>query len=152
MADLYVVFNSLRLDRDGFMTARDITALTTRGPLRGDDWTSDGVDGDTFLPKSQGSHIAICSWLVHGKVNSAGVAHPDNFSGLRDNIEEIEAAVLTATEAAPQTLTVHYPDTGTRSALAWCRKVDVTPHDNDRLGIAQRLVLDIRIPSGVLTA
>lgn len=150
MADLYVVWNGLRLDREGFMTARDITALTTRGPLRGGDWTEDGVDGDTFLPKSQGSHIAVCSWLVHGKVDSAGNPHPDNFSGLRDNIEAIEAAVKTATQAAPQTLTVHYPDGGSRSALAWCRTVDVGLHDGDRLGIAQRLVLDIRIPTGVL--
>lgn len=151
MADLYVVFNSLRLDRDGFMTARDITALTRRGPLRGDDFTNQGVDGDTFRPKVQGSHIAVCSWLIHGKVDPDGVAHPDNFSGLRDNIEAVEAAMLTATKSAMKTITVHYPDGGTRSASAWCRTIDISQHDGDRLGIAQKLVADIRIPAGALT-
>lgn len=151
MADLYVVFNSLRLDREGFMTARDITALTHRGPLRGQDFTAAGVDGETFRPKPQGAHIAVCSWLIHGKVDKDGNVHPDNFSGLRDNIEDVEAAVLTATKSATKTITVHYPDGGTRSASAWCRKATVSMHNDDRLGIAQKLVLDIRIPAGVLT-
>lgn len=152
MASIFVTWNGLRLDVPGFCEARNIDDLIGRtGPARGGDWTSDGIDGDTFLPKSRGSMSAGASFLVYGFKNQLGVARPDRWSGLRDNIELIEATVKAATEVAPQTLTVTYPDAAIRSALAWCAAIDVTEHDGDRLGIAKRLVLDIRIPSGRLT-
>lgn len=152
MASINVTFNGLLLDREGFCEALNIDDLLfLDGGLRGEDWTEDGVEGDTFRSKVRGSAVAVCSFLIQGFRDHAGVAHPYRWAGLRDNVEHIRATVKDATEDAPQLLVVTYDDGATRSGLAWCRKVDVVEHDGDRTGVAKRLILDIRVPAGVLT-
>lgn len=153
MAGIYVTFNSLRLDLDGFCGAEDIDDLIgLLGPMRGSDVALQGVDGQTFRPKVRDAAIAVCSWKVFGLKDESGSAHPDKWSGLRDNVETILSTVKTATKSAPKTLTVTYPDAGTRSASAWVYDHDLTSvSGSERLPIARRLVLDIRIPSGQLT-
>lgn len=152
MASIYVTWNGLKLDREGFCQALNIDDLLfLDGELRGEDFTADGVEGDEFIPKVQGSAIAVCSFLVQGFRNYTGSPHTYRWAGLRDNVEHIRTTVKAATEAAPQSLVVTYDDGGTRSGLAWCRSAVVSEHDGDRTGVAKRLTLDIRVPAGVLT-
>lgn len=152
MASIYVTANSLRLDVAGFCQAVNIDPLLHGfGPLRGEDFTADGVDGDTYRAKAQGSLIAPCSFLVFGFKDESGVAHPDRWSGLRDNLDTIRSTVVGGTKSATKTLTLTYPDAGTTTASYWCRTMDVFDQSGDLTGVAKRVVLEFRIPSGALS-
>jgi hypothetical protein len=151
MAGPKLTINSLLLEVPGFCGGRDLTDLETGGPMRGEDFVSHGVAGQTFRPKVQDAHVALVSLLIFGRNNAAGVAHPDNWTGIKANVQAIRAACVTASLTSLVTATVTYPNASTRSGQVYCPRLDVAMHNDDRTGAAVSAVLEVVIPSGALT-
>lgn len=151
MSDIYLTVNSLVLDRVGFCGLLDMTDLLTEGPARGSNFVSQGVNGSTFRPKPGGELRAMIQLLVEGEVDKDGVAHPDRWSGIRANVEQIRTSCVTASRSALVTATLTYPDATTRSASVECPRFDVGLWRNDVTGGAVVGVLEMIVPAGSLS-
>ena len=151
MEDIFLTINSLRLDRVGFCGMLDMTDLLQEGEARGANFVADGVTGSTFLPKVTGELRALVQLQVEGEVDKDGVAHPDRWSGIRANVEQIRTSCVVASKSALVTATLTYPDDVTRSADVECPRLDVGLYRGDLTGGAVLAVLEIVIPAGQLT-
>lgn len=151
MAGPTLTINGLLLDTAGFAGSLDLTDLEEAGPLRGSDFVAQGVDGATFRPKVQGPHLALCSLRIFGRNTSAGVPHPDAWSGIKANVATIRSTCITASKSALVTATLTYPDATTRSGQVYCPRLDVSLNNGDRTGNGGVLaVLEVVIPAGAL--
>lgn len=149
MAD-FVTLNSLRMDIAGCWEIRDPVALLEQGPFRGSDFVAQGEEGRTFRAKVRDAHSVMLPVLFFGDNDKDGVAHPDTYSGLRDNIEQAYTSWVEASQAATITCTVTYDDAATRTASVYCPQLRVSRHSGYR-AIVFSGVLEVVIPSGKLS-
>lgn len=121
--DSYLTVNSLVLDLDGFCQVRSLLPLLEQGALRGDDFTSLGVDGDTFQARSQGAHKIALDLTIYGNKSSAGATHTDQWKGLYTNVAQIYTSCVTGSKAAAVTATLTFADASTISGSVVCTEL-----------------------------
>lgn len=143
--------NGIDLALPGFAQAQDLSRFRAIRTVRGDDFTSQGVDGATFRPKVLNPATVLVQVLVENEADSTGTpyAFPGEAS-LQANFEAIEAGCVSASMSALVPLVLTFDDASTRTASVYCPRFEPGEHVDDEF-TAQVGVLEIVIPAGVLT-